>query len=94
MNVLYANTMTIKYTEEWFNNEGGYVNPHDLKAVKERIEHLPKMMDELNELLKNGDMEAEHFATRMKHYARNCADAVEHAEEGIGWGRARKTITY
>ena len=58
MNVLYANTMTIKYTEEWFKNEGGYVNPHDLKSVKERIEHLPKMMDELNELLKNGDMEA------------------------------------
>lgn len=94
MNILYANTMTIQYTEEWFDEARHYVNPNDLKAVKERLEHLPKMMDELNELLKNGDMEAEHFALRMRNYARDCADAVEHAEERIGWGRARGIITY
>ena len=83
-----------QYTEEWFEEAYSYVNPKDLKAVKERLGHLTKMVDELNELLKNGDEEAEHFATRMKIYVRDCADAVENGGEYIEWGRADEMITY
>lgn len=85
----------MQYTEEWFDEarNNGF-DWKDLKAIKERLEHLPKMMDELNEKLKNGDKDAHYLATRMKHYAQKTLLAIESNEEYISWGRADMMVTY
>ena len=85
----------MQYTYEWFR---GYKKHkfdwEDLKAIKARLEHLPKMMDELNEKLKNGDKDAHYLATRMKHYAHRTMCAIESDEGYITWGRADMMVTY
>ena len=91
------NTMNknMQYTEEWFDEARHYsFDWKDLKAIKERLEHLPKMMDELNEKLKNGDKDAHYLATRMKHHAQRTMSAIESNEGYISWGRADMMITY
>ena len=85
----------MQYTEEWFNDYSNYrFDWEDLKAIKERLEHLPKMIDELNAKLKNGDKDAHYLATRMKHYAQRILSAIESDEGYISWGRADMMVTY
>lgn len=83
-----------QYTDEWFEKAKTSFDWKDLKAIKERLEHLPKMMDELNEKLKNGDKDAHYLATRMKHYAQRTLSAIESDEEYISWGREDMMVTY
>lgn len=72
----------MQYTEEWFNDYSNYrFDWGDLKAIKERFEYLPKMIDELNAKLKNGDIDADYLATRMKHYAQMTLGTIE-SDEG------------
>ena len=84
----------IKSTEEWFEKAKSSFDWKDLKAIKVRLEHLPKMMDELNEKLKNGDKDAHYLATRMKHYAQRTLSAIESDEGYISWGREDMMVTY
>lgn len=84
----------MQYTEEWFKKARAYVEHEDLKAVKECLEHLPNMMDELNELLKKGDKEAEHFADMMKYYIIDCAILVKYEADYISCGHAAVMKTY
>ena len=84
----------INYNNEWFEKANTSFDWKDLKAIKEHLEHLPKMMDELNEKLKNGDKDAHYLATRMKHYAQRTMDAIESDEGYISWGRADMMVTY
>ena len=84
-----------KYNKEWFEkNLYESFDWKDLKAIKERLEHLPKMMDELNELLKNGDKYAGRLANDMEFYARKTMSAIESNEGDISWGRADMMVTY
>ena len=84
-----------KYNKEWFEkNLYESFDWKDLKVIKERLEHLPKMMDELNELLKNGDKYAGHLANDMEFYARKTMSAIESNEGYISWGRADMMVTY
>ena len=84
-----------KYNKEWFEkNLYESFDWKDLKAIKERLEHLPKMMDELNELLKNGDKYAGRLASDMEFYARKTMSAIESNEGYISWGRADMMVTY
>lgn len=84
-----------KYDKEWFEkNLYESFDWKDLKAIKERLEHLPKMMDELNELLKNGDKYAGRLANDMEFYARKTMSAIESNEGYISWGRADMMVTY
>ena len=84
-----------KYNKEWFEkNLYESFDWKDLKAIKERLEHLPKMMDELNELLKNGDKYAGRLANDMEFYARKTMSAIESNEGYISWGRADMMVTY
>lgn len=66
------------YTEKWFRDARSHTlncERNDLLALKECMEHLPKMIDTLNEMLKNGynkDVRAlvyniEHYAYRIAH---------------------------
>lgn len=85
----------IQYTEEWFDDDSNrYFDSEDLKAIKERLEHLPKMMDELNELLKNGDKDANIFAFNMSYYVHETWSAIKNDYEYMSWGRADEMITY
>ena len=85
----------MQYTKEWFEkNLYESFDWKDLKAIKERLEHLPKMMDELNELLKNGDKYAGRLANDMEFYARKTMSAIESNEGYISWGRADMMVTY
>lgn len=85
----------MQYTDEWFRDYRKHeFDWKDLKAIKERLEHLPKMMDELNEKLKNGDKDAHYLATRMKHYAYRTMCAIDSDEEYISWGREDMMVTY
>ena len=86
--------MDMQYTDEWFEKAKTSFDWKDLKAIKDRLEHLPKMMDELNEKLKNGDKDAHYLATRMKHYAQRTLSAIESDEEYISWGREDMMVTY
>lgn len=85
----------MQYTEEWFNEarRSGFAS-EDLKAIKERFEHLPKMMDELNERLKNGDKDADYLALCIKRYVQGTLNAIESDYEYISWGHANRMITY
>lgn len=69
------------YTEKWFSDarerEFKY-GRNDLLALKERMEHLPKMIDTLNELLKNGHKrDASTLAYDIEHYAYRIARAMD-----------------
>lgn len=63
------------YTEKWFSDARSHelkCEPNDLLALRERMEHLPKMIDTLNEMLKSGDVSAlvyniTHYAYRIAH---------------------------
>ena len=49
--------MNTQYTEDWFENEFSshrYDDCNDILSLKKRMEHLPKMMDTINEILKEG----------------------------------------
>ena len=85
----------MQYTDEWFKKNDDYVKSEDLKALKERLEHLPKMMDELNELLKNGEhSKADHLALRMSWYVQSISHKIENDYQYISWGQAKRMKTY
>ncbi len=86
----------MQYTDEWFR---GYKKHkfdwEDLKAIKARLEHLPKMMDELNELLKNGEHDkADSLALDMSYYIHETYTVIKTDYEYMSWGRANEMITY
>ena len=86
----------MQYTDEWFR---GYKKHEfdweDLKAIKARLEHLPKMMDELNELLKSGERsKANSLALNMSYYIHETYDAIENDYQYMSWGRADEMVTY
>ena len=93
-----TNTMNknMRYTEEWFDEESNLsFDWEDFKAIKERLEHLPKMMDELNELLKSGERrKANSLALSMSHYIYKTYDAIENDYQYMSWGRADEMVTY
>ena len=86
----------MQYTKEWFGEERNLSFVwEDLKAIKTRLEHLPKMMDELNELLKNGERrKADSLALSMSHYVHKTLTAIESDYEYISWGHADRMVTY
>ena len=85
----------MQYTDEWFHDYSNRnFEKEDLKAIKERFEHLSKMMDELNERLKNGDEYAHCFTSRIKNYVYGTLNALESDYQYIAWGRANEMITY
>ena len=86
----------MQYTDEWFDDYKKHeFDWEDLKAIKARLEHLPKMMDELNELLKSGERsKANHLALRMSWYVHKTYDAIENDYQYMSWGRANEMITY
>lgn len=86
-------TTNMQYTKEWFHSNHDF-DSEDLKAIKDRLEHLPKMMDVLNELLKNGDKDADVFARRMSNYVQGTLNAIESDYQYIAWGRADEMVTY
>lgn len=52
-------------------------------------------MDELNELLKNGEhRKADHLSLRMSWYIQSLSDAIESDYQYITWGRADMMKTY
>jgi len=67
------------YTEKWFSDARSHNwERNDLLALKERMEHLPKMIDTLNELLKNGQKrDASNLAYDIEHYAYRIARAMD-----------------
>jgi hypothetical protein len=67
------------YTEKWFRDARSHNwERNDLLALKERMEHLPKMIDTLNELLKNGQKkDASNLAYDIEHYAYRIARAMD-----------------
>lgn len=89
-------TMNMQYTDEWFSDDSNRdFDWKDFKAIKERLEHLPKMMDELNELLKNGESrKANSLALSMSYYIHKTYTAIETDYEYMSWGRADEMITY
>ena len=85
----------MQYTKEWFKKNNDYFKSQDLKAIKERLEHLPKMMDELNELLKSGEgREANSLALSMRYYIQELSDKIDSDYQYMAWGRANEMITY
>lgn len=89
-------TMNMQYTDEWFDDYRKHeFDWKDLKAIKARLEHLPKMMDELNELLKNGERrKADSLALNMSRYVQRTSNAIESDYEYISWGRADMMVIY
>lgn len=86
--------MNMQYTKEWFHNNHDFES-EDLKAIKERLEHLPKMMDELNELLKSGERrKADSLALSMSHYVHETWTAIKSDYEYMSWGHANRMVTY
>lgn len=67
------------YTEKWFREARSHNwERNDLLALKERMEHLPKMIDTLNELLKNGQKrDASNLAYDIEHYAYRIARSMD-----------------
>lgn len=61
------------YTEKWFRDARSHAikcKSNDLLALKERMEHLPKMIDTLNEMLKNGyNRDVGDLAYNIDYYA-------------------------
>lgn len=88
--------MNVKYTDEWFNEESNLsFDWENFKAIKERLEHLPKMMDELNELLKSGECsKANSLAYEMSYYIHKTYTAIENDYQYMSWGRADEMVTY
>lgn len=85
----------MQYTKEWFKKNKDYFKSQDLKAIKDRLEHLPKMMDELNELLKNDEgEEAISLALSMRYYIQNLSDKIDSDYQYMAWGRANEMVTY
>ena len=86
----------MQYTYEWFRgNKKHKYDCEDLKAVKARLEHLPKMMDELNELLKNGERsKAISLALDMRYYIHETYTAIKSDYEYMAWGHADEMVTY
>ena len=86
----------MQYTDEWFDEESNLrFDWENFKAIKERLEHLPKMMDELNELLKNGERrKADSLALNMSRYVQRTSNAIESDYEYISWGRADMMVIY
>ena len=84
----------MQYTKEWFKKNDNHFKSEDIKAIKERLEHLPKMMDELNELLKNDDKDADVFALSMSYYIQELSDKIESDYQYIAWGHANRMVTY
>ena len=86
----------MQYTKEWFGDYWKHKFVwEDFKAIKERLEHLPKMMDELNELLKNGESsKANSLALEMTYYIHKIYTAIKSDYEYMSWGRANEMITY
>lgn len=84
------------YTDEWFDEARRHrFDSEDLKALKESLEHLPKMIDELNELLKNGERrKADSLALNMSRYVQRTSNAIESDYQYISWGRANEMKTY
>lgn len=90
-----STTTNIQYTDEWFKKNDDDFESEDFKAIKERLEHLPKMMDELNELLKNGERrKAESLALSMRYYVHGIWSAIKSDYEYISWGHADRIVTY
>ena len=85
----------MQYTKDWFKKNDVYFESEDLKTIKDRLEHLPKMMDELNELLKNGEhRKANSLALSMSHYIQRLSDKIESDYQYMAWGHANRMITY
>ena len=85
----------IQYTKEWFKKNDVSFESEDLKTIKDRLEHLPKMMDELNELLKNGESsKANSLALEMRYYIHETYTAIKSDYEYMSWGRANEMVTY
>lgn len=85
----------MQYTKEWFKKNDKNFDSEDLKVIKERLELLPKMMDELNELLKNGENEkADSLALSMSYYVQRISDKIESDYQYIAWGHANRMVTY
>lgn len=86
----------MQYTDEWFRDYRKHeFDWEDLKAIKARLEHLPKMMDEMNELLKKGEhSKADSLALSMSHYVHKTLTAIESDYEYMSWGHADRMITY
>jgi len=65
------------YTEKWFSKARSHTlncERNDLLALKECMEHLPKMIDTLNEMLKNGyNREVRELAYNIEHYVYSMA---------------------
>ena len=91
-----STTRNMQYTDEWFRDDSNRdFDWEDFKAIKERLEHLPKMMDELNELLKSGERrKADHLALRMSYYMHKTYTAIKTDYEYMSWGRADEMVTY
>lgn len=89
-------TTNRQYTDEWFDEESNLsFDWENFKAIKERLEHLPKMMDELNELLKNGESsKADSLALSMSYYVHSTLTAIESDYEYMSWGHANRMKTY
>ena len=84
----------IQYTKEWFKKNDVSFESEDLKTIKDRLEHLPKMMDELNEMLKNGDKEADSLALSMRYYIQRLSDKIDSDYQYMAWGHANRMVTY
>ena len=85
----------MRYTKEWFKKNDNHFESEDLKTIKDRLEHLPKMMDELNELLKNGERDkANSLALSMSYYIQRLSDKIESDYQYMTWGHADRMVTY
>ena len=86
----------MQYTDEWFSEaRQRRFDWENFKAIKARLEHLPKMMDELNELLKSGERrKANSLALNMSHYIHKTYTAIKTDYEYMSWGRADEMVTY
>lgn len=69
------------YTKEWFRDVRSHefkCKSNDLLALKERMEHLPKMIDALNEMLKNGyTREVSELVYNINHYVYRISQSMD-----------------
>lgn len=69
------------YTEKWFSDAHDHeleCERNDLLALKERMEHLPKMIDTLNEMLKNGyNRDVSKLVYNIANYAYRIAHSMD-----------------
>lgn len=68
------------YTKKWFRDAHDHelkCERNDLLALKERMEHLPKMIDTLNEMLKRGyDRDVSALVYNIENYVYRIAHAM------------------